>query len=468
MGHLDLKSFYSNTRKSFNLPKVFLSYLPLTVAVCSITLFFAAHLLNLSTQHISFYVIIEFLSIFMAFSIALTLWYTYEYSQGFLQILGSSFLVIGFIKLFHALLIPGVMPQFTAGSSDQKALWFWAISRLLEAGALLFSGMIANTDYQIYFSRRFSFGVAIATSFLIFVAVSYSLPTFPLTLLTTNSIFFSTFIASILLLALFLFRRGARKTCRKGPNFMLCGIIASIFAELALAFHSSAGDTFNLLGHLYKLVSYTFMFHALFGQTVRQPFEEIEKLLNQTVTSISRALDRRDKYTYDHSARVADYALIIGQMMQVDRKLKENIRLSGLLHDIGKIAVPDGVLNKEGPLTAAEREMIKLHPVKGAEILEPIERLQVLRGISEHHERIDGKGYPLGISGEGISFEARIIAVADTFDAITSDRIYGPKKSKEEAMAILKSASGSQLDSQATSALILADKQGLIDPIMNK
>lgn len=468
MGNLDLKSFYSNPRKSFNLPEIFLAHLPLTVAVCSTALFFAAHLINLSTQYMSYYVIIELLSIFMAFSIALTLWYTYEYSQGFFQILGSSFLAIGFIKLFHALLIPGAMPQFTDAGSDQRTMWFWAMSRLLEAGALLFSGVIANTGYQINFSRRFSFGMAIAASFLALMTVSHYLQIFPTKLLTANSIFFSAFIASILLLALFLFRRGAKKTRQKGSDFILCGIIASIFVELSISFHSGAEDTFNLLAHLYELVSYTFMFHALFGQTVRQPFEEIEKLLSQTVISISRALDRRDKYTYNHSARVADYALAISKVMQVDRNLKENIRLSGLLHDIGKIAVPDGVLNKEGPLTAAEREMIKLHPVKGAEILEPIERLQVLRGIAEHHERMDGKGYPLGISGEGISLEARIIAVADTFDAITSNRVYRHKKSKEGAMAILKSASGSQLDSQAVSAFILADKKGLIDPIMNR
>lgn len=179
-------------------------------------------------------------------------------------------------------------------------------------------------------------------------------------------------------------------------------------------------------------------------------------------------MDRRDPYTYDHSVRVAEYACVIGQMMQLDKKMKENLRLSGLLHDIGKIAIPDCVLNKNGPLTEEEREMIKLHPVKGAEILEPIEQLQVLRGIHEHHERVDGRGYPLGKSGEALSLEARILAVADTFDAITSNRVYRPRKSKKEAIHILVEASGTQLDTRVVQAFIRADEAGLIDPIMTK
>ena len=152
----------------------------------------------------------------------------------------------------------------------------------------------------------------------------------------------------------------------------------------------------------------------------------------------------------------------------MDKELKRSLRLSGLLHDIGKIAVPDNVLNKEGPLTDEEREMIKMHPLKGAEILEPIEQLQLLRGIAEHHERVDSKGYPLGKAGVEISLEARILAVADTFDAITSNRVYRPKKSKKEAIDILVKAVGTQLDSQLVHTFIRADGEGLIDPIMEK
>ncbi|WP_051273587.1 HD domain-containing phosphohydrolase [Desulfotruncus alcoholivorax] len=467
MGNLNFSRLFLDKRKGRNFQNVLEANLLTLVVVCSIILFLTAHLLNFSTTYVIFYIIIEFLSIVMSFTIALTLWYTYEYSQGYLQILGSSFLAIGLLKLFHVLSFPG-MPQFLTDSSNQKAVWFMVFTRLLGAGALLLSSLVANTNYKIKFTRRFSFGVAILTSGIILLFVSYYSPLMQRIPFITNETLLSGFIVFLLLLAIFFFWQYAKKTGEKFFVFLLCGMITSIFGEVALAFHSSAGENFNLLGHLYKLVSYTFMFHVLFGNTVRQPYQDIEKLLNQTITAIARALDGRDKYTFNHSERVAEYACAICQVMVVDKELKDNVRISGLLHDIGKIAVPDSILNKDGPLTSAEREMIKLHPVKGAEILEPIERLQVLRGISEHHERMDGKGYPLGKDGEEISLEARILAVADTFDAITSNRVYRPPKSKDEAISIMVKAAGTQLDSRVVNAFILADKQGLIEPIMQK
>lgn len=443
------------------------SNLPFTVLVCLTAFFLADHLLNLSTKYTSLYIVIEFLSIFMAFAIALTLWYTYEYSRGFLQILGGSFLTVGLLKLFHALSFPG-MPQFITDSSEAKALLFWVASRLLESVFLLISGLAAAKNLKINLARRFTFSAAVAVSGLTLMAVSYYPDILQQLFFITNPVLFSGLTAVMLLTAIFLFRKGLKSTEQKNYKLLLGGMTASIFAEVALAFHTGAGDNYNLLGHIYKLVSYTFFFHVLFGHTVRKPFQDIEKLLDQTISSISRALDGRDRYTFNHSARVAEYACAIGRVLKVDRKLQRRLRLSGLLHDIGKIAVQDCVLNKEGPLTAEEREMIKLHPVKGAEILEPIEQLQLLRGIAEHHERMDSKGYPLGKAGDEISLEARILAVADTFDAITSNRVYRPKKSKEEAFKILLEAAGTQLDSRVVNAFILADSQGLVDPVMEK
>lgn len=443
------------------------SNLPLTVIICLTVFFLAAHTLNLSSRYTSLYLVIEFLSIIMSFSIALVLWYTYKYSRGFLQILGSSFLTIGLLKLFHALSFPG-MPQFITESAEERALLFWVGSRLLEAGALLASGLIMAKNYQINLDRRTTFGAAVAISGIALLAVSFHGHFLKQTFFIFNQLFFSAFVAAILLLAIFLYRCGSKKLGKENYKFLLSGIIASIFAEAALAFHTGAGGAFNLLGHIYKLVSYAFIFHVLFGQTVRRPFKDVEKLLDQTISSISRALDGRDRYTHSHSVRVAEYACAIVQVLRVDKDLKRSLRLSGLLHDIGKIAVPDSVLSKEGPLTDTERELIKMHPVKGAEILEPIDQLQLLRGIAEHHERMDSKGYPMGKTGDQISLEARILAVADTFDAITSNRVYRPKKNKKEAMDILLKVAGTQLDSRVVEAFIQADGEGLIDPIMEK
>lgn len=441
--------------------------LPVVVVILSVILFAVSHAVHLSSQYISFYVVIELISIFMGFSIALTLWYTYEYSEGYLRILGSFFLTISCLKLFHALSFPG-MPQFLIDNSGGKNIWFWVLARLLEAIVLFISGLVEYYHIRINFSRLLSFSLACALLVFSLLFVSNYSWFFAQSWIETGSQSLSGVIIICLLAALLFFWDKFKKSGQKNVRFLICGIITSIFAELALSFHSVESDAFNLLGHLYKLVSYVFIFHILFGQTVRKPFEDLEKLLNQTVSSVSRALDRRDKYTYNHSVRVAEYACVIGGMLKVDKRLHENLRLSGLLHDIGKIAVPDSVLNKEGPLTEEEREMIKQHPVRGAEILEPVEQLQVLRGVSEHHERFDGKGYPGGIAGEAISLEARVLAVADTFDAITSNRVYRSKKSKEEAIAILVKASGTQLDTHVVKAFLRADQLGLVDPIMTK
>lgn len=440
----------------------FFSVLSISLAL----IFVIIHFSEFSTKYTSLYIVIEFFSIFMAFSIALILWYTYEYSQGFLQILGVSFFAIGFLKLFHILSFPG-MPQFITDSSETKALMFWYASRLLEPVSLLASSIIAVRSYQVNLSRKYCFRLAVAASFTALLTVSYLAPFLQNFFLLKKMYYFNALVILLLILAMRFFKQYS-SISSNNSMFIIGGMIAGVFAEAALIFHTGASASYNLLGHIYKLVFYSFIFHVLFGSTVRKPFRDIEKLLDQTVSSISRALDRRDRYTYNHSARVAEYACLIGQVLQVDKKIKETLRLSGLLHDIGKIAVPDSVLNKESSLTDEEWEMVKTHPVKGAEILEPIERLQILRGIAEHHERIDGKGYPEGKRGDGISLEARILAVADTFDAITTDRVYRPKKSKEEAFDILLKSAGTQLDNQVVNAFIKADRQGLVDIVMSK
>lgn len=442
-------------------------YYPFLVSVALSVLFVTGHFFDLSTKYISLYMIIEFLGIFMSFSIALILWYTYDYSEGFLQILGSSFLTIGFLKLFHALSFPG-MPQLITINSESKTMLLWLLSRLFESGALLLSSLVVARDYKISFPRWLSFGIALTVSGITLFGVSYGITFFTSFPLSKNTLIQSIFIVAILLTAMILFWLGSKKPLEKNFIFLISGMIAGIFAEVALSYHSTPEDNFNLLGHIYKLVFYAFTFHALFGHTVRKPFHDREKMLNQTVSAISRALDRRDKYTFNHSVRVAEYACVIGGVMQADKKFIDSLRLSGLLHDIGKIAIPDCVLNKEGILTEEEREMIKLHTLRGTEILEPVDQLQLLRGISEHHERVDGKGYPFGKTFNEISLEARILAVADTFDAITSNRIYRPKKNKKEAIQILLHAADTQLDRTVVNAFIDADKLGLIDPIMEK
>ena len=131
----------------------------------------------------------------------------------------------------------------------------------------------------------------------------------------------------------------------------------------------------------------------------------------------------------------------------MQKKQRDIVHWAAILHDVGKIGIPEKILNKPGPLNDEEFEIIKLHPEKGHNILQPLKQLSAsLPGILHHHERYDGRGYPQGLSGEEIPLPARIIAVADTFDAITSHRPYRPAKQQQEALTIIEAVAGTQLD----------------------
>ncbi|MFH1137083.1 MAG: response regulator [Pseudomonadota bacterium] len=165
-----------------------------------------------------------------------------------------------------------------------------------------------------------------------------------------------------------------------------------------------------------------------------------------SITSLARALDERDPYTRFHSENVARYAMAIGRKSGLNAHQLENLRLAGLLHDIGKIGIPDKILHKPDKLTGEEFEKVKQHSRLGAEILQPIPALEeVAPAILHHHERMDGKGYPGGLKGPDIPVLAKILAVADTFDALVTDRPYRKGLSRQEAVAIMRNVSGTQL-----------------------
>jgi HD-GYP domain-containing protein (c-di-GMP phosphodiesterase class II) len=182
---------------------------------------------------------------------------------------------------------------------------------------------------------------------------------------------------------------------------------------------------------------------------VHDLYEREHKIFIHTSISLAAAIDARDPYTHGHTERVTQIALIIADELQdmpeaqSYKNFKETLHVASLLHDVGKIGVPDSILNKKSQLTKEEYEKVKEHSVTGAAILYPIRELgDIAREVRGHHERYDGAGYPDGLKGEDIPFVARIIAVADTFDAITSDRPYRQKKMAEIAMQIVKGHSG--------------------------
>ncbi len=167
----------------------------------------------------------------------------------------------------------------------------------------------------------------------------------------------------------------------------------------------------------------------------------------ETIYAFAEAIGARDGYTMGHSEKVAEYSRLIAEKMELDAKTVDLAYLSGVVHDIGKIGISEEVLNKKGPLSSEEYKQIMGHSQMGASILSHISWLNDLVPIIEaHHERYDGTGYPLGLKGEEIPLLSRILAVADAFDAMTSDRSYRKAYPLEKAIEELKHNSGTQFD----------------------
>ncbi len=171
--------------------------------------------------------------------------------------------------------------------------------------------------------------------------------------------------------------------------------------------------------------------------------------------ALARTVEARDHYTEQHLFRVAERAVNTATSLGLTGTAVESVRLGGLLHDLGKIAIPDAVLLKPGPLTQAEFEVIKIHPERGAEIVRPLQmHADPVLTILHHHERWDGTGYPYGLKAEAIPFAARIVAVADTFDALTTDRPYRDGTTPERAFEVLRAGRASQWDPDVIDAFL--------------
>jgi HD-GYP domain-containing protein (c-di-GMP phosphodiesterase class II) len=187
-----------------------------------------------------------------------------------------------------------------------------------------------------------------------------------------------------------------------------------------------------------------------------------------TLEALTAAIDAKDPYTRGHSERVAYLSSEIAKAMGLSDDEAERVRISGLVHDVGKIGVPERVLCKAGRLTDEEFGLIKLHPETGHRILKGITLLEhALGGVLHHHERIDGRGYPHGLKGDAIPLTARIIGLADTFDAMSSNRAYRPAMPREKVLAEIARCAGTQLDAAVVAAFTKVDLRGY-DELMTR
>lgn len=203
-----------------------------------------------------------------------------------------------------------------------------------------------------------------------------------------------------------------------------------------------------------------------FVEDLKRAADENRALFMGSIQMLAGAVDEKDPYTRGHSDRVTRYSVMITREMGIYEEFVEVVRISAQLHDVGKIGIEDRILKKPGALTAEEFEIMKTHTTKGANILRGVAQLKdMIPGIELHHESLDGRGYPHGLKGEEIPLLPRIIAVADTFDALTTTRPYQRAHEPKEALRIIHSLSGKRLDPTAVAALTAIYERGEIQVV---
>ncbi len=192
-------------------------------------------------------------------------------------------------------------------------------------------------------------------------------------------------------------------------------------------------------------------------------YREINDMFVDMVRALAEAIEAKDPYTRGHTGRVTDISVVVARELGLPQDEVFKISLSAILHDIGKIGMPDAILRKPSRVTAEEMQVIREHPERGERILKPLRHLhEIIAGVAEHHERYDGQGYPRRLAGEEICLAGRVIAVADTFDAMTSDRPYRQGMPASLALAEIREQAGRQFDPQVVAAFLRAWDKGLI------
>ncbi|MGB8540558.1 MAG: HD domain-containing phosphohydrolase [Candidatus Acidiferrales bacterium] len=272
--------------------------------------------------------------------------------------------------------------------------------------------------------------------------------------LTAQALRFVVGVTLIALLIGYLFAVGITRPIR--------GLVFSVHAMSRAEFHERVevrgaaeirelAETFNhMAGDIEQYV-----------ERLKQAAAENRDLFLGSIRMLAAAIDEKDPYTRGHSGRVAKYSTIIGEYLGLNAEDLDRLRISALLHDVGKIGVDDRVLKKPGKLDDEEFALMKQHPVKGANIMRPVAQLkEMLPGIELHHERMDGAGYPYGLPGDQIPMMARIIAVADTFDAMTTNRPYQSAMDLEFALNRIRSLAISKFDPAVVAALDAAVAAG--------
>jgi HD-GYP domain-containing protein (c-di-GMP phosphodiesterase class II) len=221
---------------------------------------------------------------------------------------------------------------------------------------------------------------------------------------------------------------------------------------MATPLDATCGDD---LAAAYRRLNAAYQQALRYAEDVRTLYQQLQRGIYQSLLGLANALEAKDVYTRGHSERVGIASRRLAIALGLAPSEVEIIARAGLLHDIGKIGIPEGVLRKSGPLSPEEWEVMRRHPVIGAQIVAPFEFFTTgALVIRHHHERVDGSGYPDRLSGAAIPLGARIVAVADVYDALTSDRPYRPAMSAAAARAHLQAQAGQELDEEIVAAFL--------------
>jgi HD-GYP domain-containing protein (c-di-GMP phosphodiesterase class II) len=422
-------------------------------------------------QHFFIVTVVSLLAFALAVLLAIAAVQIAQYRVLFLCL---GFMAMGGIFAVHGIDTPGILKT---GADAKYAGGVLGVSAYLSlfVPALFFAA--SYTPLTAAFERRLPFSpagwliVLLATALAIYGALAVA-STELIAELPFGVKPYST-VMGLTTIGLLLFSAWRQAGSYMVARLPLQGILVTSFILLAEA------QVIMMLGHVWRLSWWEY--HGLMllavgvavsslaaqrgrGQSLRSVMEatlELEVKVGtelehaESIAALAAAVEAKDENTKGHNTRVAELAVRIGRAMELPTDALRTLARAGLLHDVGKIGIPDAILNKPGPLDAAEWAVIKRHPELGHEILLRVPSLRrEAQIVIAHHERIDGSGYPRGLRGEDIPLEARILAVADTYDVLTSNRPYRQAFDNERAVRILREESGTHLWEPAVRALL--------------
>lgn len=389
------------------------------------------------------------------------------------------FLAYGFIayaafSILHTLTVPGLIfhptltPDAVSATAGYLSLFFAAVFFVLAQTRAAIA--ISNLATRL---RSTGFLTVLGAIIFAFTALATYRPT-AITSLALSALPRSAALGSLTILLLsyaaYHYLKSYRETGLPLQLNLAAGMLFFIVAQIILVI-APWGTWSELLYHYASLAGLTLALRSLLvqrhgGASLRSLVEEgLEIKVNlpaevqslNALAALSAAIEARDNDTAGHNDRVANLSVRVGRTMGLDNARLRVLAHAGLLHDIGKLAMPDAVLHKPGPLTEEEMAIMKTHPLRGLDILAKLGKFdQETAVIMTHHERIDGSGYPHGLMGNLIPIEGRILAVVDTYDAIVSDRPYRAGRPTAVALALLRQESGITLDAGCIEALIQA------------